>query len=273
MKYFKILFVLLLPFTLFTGCLQVDTTVKLNKDGSGTIEEKVMMSDMVVQMMNQFMNSMPDSSGKKQEFKLFKEDELRDKASEYGEGVKYVSGKEVSKDGWQGYKAIYSFKDINNLRMDTDPNKKVDIDEGSGEGGSETENDFFSFRFKPGNVAELTIDRPDVPMNKETETNESNVDSMQNQPLNDQIIKLMDGMRVKISLQPQGNIVSTNASYVNGSEVTLLDVNFSELLKNKEDLDKFKKNPPKTLDEMEAIVKNIPGMKIELQKAVSIKFN
>ncbi len=269
MKYFKIFFVLFLPVTMFTGCLQVDTTVKLNKDGSGTIEEKVMMSDMVVQMMNQFMNSMPDSSGKKQELKLFKEDELRDKASEYGEGVKYVSGKEVSKDGWKGYKAVYSFKDINKLRMDTDPNKKMELDEGR----SEVENDYFSFRFKPGNVAELTINRPDISMNKETETDESNTDSTQNQPMDDNIVKMMDGMRIKISLQPRGNIVSTNASYVEGSEVTLLDVDFSALLKNKGSLDKFKKNPPKSLDEMEAIVKNIPGMKIELQKSVSIKFD
>ena len=269
MKYFKFFFVLLLPVTLFTGCLQVDTTVKLNKDGSGTIEEKVMMSDMVVQMMNQFMNSMPDSSGKKQEFKLFKEDELKNKVSEYGEGVKYVSGKEVSKDGWQGYKAVYSFKDINKLRMDTDPNKKMELDKG----GSKVDNNYFSFRFKPGNVAELIIDRPDVSMNNEFETDESNNDSTQNNPLPDNIIKMMDGMRVKISLQPQGKIVSTNASYVDGSEVTLLDVNFSELLKNKKDLDRFKKNPPKSLDEMKEIVKNIPGMKIELQKPVSIKFN
>jgi hypothetical protein len=270
MKNFKFFIVLLLPVTLFTGCLQVETTVKLNKDGSGTIEEKVMMSEMVVQMMSQFMNSMPDSSGKKQEFKLFKEDELKNKVSEYGEGVKYVSGKEVTgKDGWEGYIAVYSFKDINKLRMDTNPNKKVELDEG----GSGVENDYFSFRFKPGNVAELVIDRPDVSMNEDTATSESSDDSTQNQPLGDYIVKMMDGMRIKISLQPNGNIVSTNASYVDGSEVTLLDVDFSALLKNKESLDKLKKNPPKSLKAMEEIVKNIPGIKIELKKPVSIKFN
>jgi hypothetical protein len=270
MKYLKILFFLLLPAILFTGCLQIETTVKLNKDGSGTIEEKVMMSKMVVQMMSQFMNSMPDSSGKKQDFTLFKEDDLRNKASEYGEGVKYVSGKAVSgKDGWEGYKAVYSFKDINKLRMDTNPNKKVEL----GEGGSETENDYFSFRFKPGNIAELIIDRPDVSMNEDTAMNESNDDSTQNQPLGDYIVKMMDGMRIKISLQPKGNIVSTNASYVDGSEVTLLDVDFSALLKNKESLDRLTKNPPKSLEAMEEIVKNIPGLKIELKKPVSIKFN
>ena len=269
MKYYKIFFVLLLPVTLFTGCLQVDTSVKLNKDGSGTIEEKVMMSSMAVQMINQFMNSMPDSSGKKQEFKLYKEDDLRNKVSEYGEGVKFVSGKEISKDGWEGYVAVYSFKDINKLRMDTSPDKKVELDEG----GNDAQDDFFSFRFKPGNVAELIIDRPDVSMKEETKTDESNEDSSQNQPLDDNIVKMMDGMRIKISLQLQGNIVSTNASYVDGSVVTLLDVDFSKILNNKESLDKLKNKPPNSLDEMEEIVKNIPGMKIELKKPVSIKFD
>ena len=269
MKYFKIFFALLLPLTIFTGCLQVDTTVKLNKNGSGTIEEIVMMSSMVVQMMNQFMNSMPDSSGEKQEFKLFKEDELKDKASNYGDGVKYVSGKEISKDGWEGYKAVYSFKDINKLRMDTDPNKKVELDEG----GTEVENDYFSFRFKPGNIAELIIDRPDVSMNEETESDERDSEDTQNHQLDDNIVKMMDGMRIKISLKPEGNIIKTNASYVDGSEVTLIDLDFSKLLKNKESLERLKKNPPKSLNEMKEIVKNIPGMKIELQKPVSIKFN
>ena len=269
MRYFKYFFALLIPITLFTGCIQVDTTVKLKKDGSGTIEEKVMMSSMVVQMMNQFMSSVPDSSGEKQEFKLFKEDELKDKASEYGKGVKYVSGKEVSKDGWEGYTAVYSFKNINNLKMDTDPNKKVEMEEGEGE----TKEDYFTFKFTPGSVAELVIDRPEVSMNEETESDESEGESNQNQQLNDNIVKMMDGMRIKMSLKPQGNIVSTNASYVDGSEVTLLDLDFSKLLKNKESLDKLKKNPPKSLEEMKEIVKNIPGMKIELQKPVSIKFD
>jgi len=268
MKHFKIILSLLLPLLLFTGCLQVDSKVKVKKDGSGTIEEKVLMSSMVVEMMNQFMGSFADSTGETEKFSLFKEDELKGKASNYGEGVKYVSGKEIKQNGWEGYQAVYSFKDINKLKMDTDPNKKVELDEG----GTEASNEYFSFRFKPGSVAELTIDRPEMNMKDENgETDDS--ENTENHQLDDKIIKMMDGMRIKISLQPDGNIVSTNASYVSGSEITLIDIDFSKILKNKESLDMLKKNPPKSLDEMEAIVKNIPGMKIELQKPVSIKFN
>jgi len=268
MKHFKIILTLLLPLLLFTGCLQVDSKVKLKKDGSGTIEEKVLMSSMVVEMMNQFMSSFPDSTGEMEKFSLFKEEELKGKASNYGEGVKYVSGKEIKMDGWEGYQAIYSFKNINTLKMDMDPNKKVELDEG----GNETSNEYFSFKFKPGRVAELIIDRPDMSMKEENEETDDSENTEDHQ-LDDKIVKMMDGMRIKVSLQPEGNIVNTNASFVNGSEVTLIDIDFSKILKNKESLDLLKKNPPKSLDEMEVIVKNIPGMKIELQKPVSIKFN
>jgi len=268
MKYFKISVVLLLSILLFSGCIQVDTKVKLKKDGSGTIEEKVMMSSMVVEMMNQFMGSFQDSTGETEKFSLFKEDELKDKSYNYGEGVKYVSGKEIKEDGWEGYQAVYSFKDINTLKMDTDPNKKVDLDEG----GSEASDEYFSFHFKPGSVAELTINRPDMNM-KEAEEETEDSENTENHPLDDKIVKMMDGMRIKISLQPEGSIVSTNASYVDGSDVTLIDIDFSKILKNKESLEMLKQNPPKSLEEMEAIVKNIPGMKIELQKSLSIKFN
>jgi len=34
----------------------------------------------------------------------------------------------------------------------------------------------------------------------------------------------------------------------------------------------FKTNPPDNLDEMRAIVENIPGMKVEFKKPVIVKF-
>ena len=92
----------MLSVILFSGCLKVDTKIKINKDGSGTIEEQVLMSDAIVSMMNEFMSSFQDSTNTPEEFKLFKESELKNKAAEYGMGVKFVSGEEVKKKGWPG---------------------------------------------------------------------------------------------------------------------------------------------------------------------------
>ncbi len=266
MKTLKILFLVLLPVILFSGCLKVNTKININKDGSGTIEEQVLMSDAVVLMMNEFMSSFQDSTNTPEEFKLFKEDELKDKAAEYGTGVKYVSGEEVNIKGWQGYNAVYSFEDLNKIKMETDPNRKVEM----GINESTEKNEYFNFKFIPGDVSELIIDRPELETGGEEETyKESESDE---EGLDDNLIKMMDGMSVTISLVINGDIVETNATFVDGSKVTLLDIDFGKLLKNKNSLELLEKNPPKNLDEMKEIIKNVPGIKLELQKPVSIKF-
>lgn len=266
MKMIKLTISLFIPVILFSGCLKVNSNVIINKDGSGTLEEQVLMSDAVIAMMNEFMSSFQDSTTAPEEFKLFKEDELKSKASEYGEGVKYISGEEIKIDGWRGYKAIYSFEDLNKIKMETDPNTKV---ENPQDDGHETE--YFSFKFIPGDIAELIIDRPDLSSKMEDEEITEETDT-ENQELDDSLIKMMDGMTMTISLEFKGEIVETNASYVDGTKITMLDIDFSEILKNKESLELFKKNPPDNLDEMKAIVENIPGMKVEFKKPVIVKF-
>ncbi len=268
MKLIKLIILLFIPVILFSGCIKVKSNVVINKDGSGILEEQVLMSDAVVAMMNEFMSSFQDSTSAPDEFKLFKEDELQTKASEYGEGVKYVSGEEVKIEGWQGYKAIYSFEDLNKLKMETDPNTKVENPQ-----DDEQETEYFSFKFTPGDIAELIIDRPSLSSEKEDEDEEiSEETETENQEIDDNLIKMMDGMSITISLEINGEIVETNASYVDGSKVTMLDIDFSEILKNEESLELFKKNPPDNLDEMKAIAENISGMKVEFQKPITIKF-
>ncbi|MEE9572510.1 MAG: hypothetical protein V3W20_05655 [Candidatus Neomarinimicrobiota bacterium] len=266
MKLIKLTIFLFISVILFSGCLKVNSNVIINKDGSGILEEQVLMSDMVISMMNEFMSSFQDSTSAPEEFKLFKEDELKAKSSEYGEGVKYVSGEEIKIDGWRGYKAIYSFEDLNKIKMETDPNTKVENPQ-----DDEQATEYFSFKFIPGDIAELIIDRPDLSSEKKDE--EISVETgTENQELDDNLIKMMDGMTMTISLEFNGEIVETNASYVDDSKVTMLDIDFSEILKNKESLELFKKNPPDNLDEMKAIVENIPGMKVEFKKPVIVKF-
>jgi hypothetical protein len=266
MKLLKLTIFLFIPFILFSGCLKVNSNVIINKDGSGILEEQVLMSDIVISMMNEFMSSFQDSANAPEEFKLFKEDELKAKASDYGEGVKYVSGEEIKIDGWEGYKAIYSFEDLNKITMDTDPNTKVENQQDSGK-----ESEHFSFKFIPGDIAELTIDRPDLSNTLEDEEIAVETDT-ENEELSDDLVKMMDGMTMTISLEFNGEIIETNASYVNDKKITMLDIDFSEILKNKESLELFKNNPPDNLDALKVIVENIPGMKVEFKKPVTVKF-
>jgi len=262
MRIIKLLLTTIISVALFAGCLKVNTKLKINKDGSGTIEEKVLMSDAVVIMMKEFMSSFQDSSSTPEEFKLFKEDELIDKAMGYGEGVEYVRGEEIKVDGWEGYKAIYSFEDINLIQIATDPNDKIE----SGELG---EREYFLFKFTRGSTSELIINRPDIsPSDMEIEAEEESG----NNQLDDKFIKMLDGMMMKVSVEFEGKIIETNAEYADKNNITLLDIDFGKILKNKDGLKKLKNNPPKNLDDMKAIIENIPGIKMDLQNPIRVKF-
>ncbi len=261
MKNLNLFFIAILSIIIFSGCLKVNTKVNFNKDGSGTVEETVLMSDAVVALMKEFMSSFQDSTTTSEEFKLFKENELIEKSIEYGEGVEYVSGEEIKIDGWEGYKAVYSFDDINQVTLSTDPNEKI-------ESGTTEKKEHFTFTFTPGAVSELIITRPDII--PEDLDMDSEVES-ENTQLDDQIIKLMDGMQVKISLEFEEDVVETNAQYVDGSEVILFDIDFGKLLKNKQSLELLKNDPPKSLDDMKAMMEIVPEIKIDLQKQIKIK--
>ncbi|MDX1371875.1 MAG: hypothetical protein R3321_05360, partial [Nitrososphaeraceae archaeon] len=141
------------------GCLKIETTLNVNKDGSGTIEESVLMSKAFVQMIKEFSQSFGDTT-ETEEFSLFKEDELIDAAKNYGSEVQYVSGEEISNDEWEGYRAVYSFADLNKVRLEPDPDDKISIGDESTE--EQSTNEYYYFKFKPGPVAELTIDRPEI---------------------------------------------------------------------------------------------------------------
>ncbi len=256
---------------LFTGCLDVNTTIHLNKDGSGTLEESVLMSSQVVQMLSAFASSFDSTAADTNKFSLFKENDLIADTSKYGSGVKYISGKEVKENGKEGYTAVYSFKDINKLKINQNPNSKIDME------GVEFEEDsakeFLHFIFKPGESALLTIRTPlDKNKNMPIEDSTANDSSSSDLKGMDEFLKLMKDMHIALKLDVNGNITETNASFVNGSEITLFDINFKGLFDNPEKLKMFKQQNPKNIEEVKEIMKDIPGIKVELNNEVKVRF-
>ena len=88
-----------------------------------------MMSNEVINMFKQFASSFSEDSTKTEDFEMFKEEDAKKRASDYGEGVEYVSGEHVNSDTQEGFKAIYSFKDLNLLKINQNPNSKLSMDE------------------------------------------------------------------------------------------------------------------------------------------------
>lgn len=177
MKLLRVIFAGCLMF-LLTGCFQVTTLVRVNPDGSGTVEETVLLSKKLVAKMEEAMRGFQDAvaematemkgspgtpggngqgaARKGGLFDLFQPDQLKKRARSMGTGVAYLSGKEIETPDYKGYVATYKFKDINTLKLSQ---RKLSQD------GDES-NAPVEFRFKKGPKPTLTMILPAVKINR-----------------------------------------------------------------------------------------------------------
>lgn len=65
MKNLKIFLAILITSILLSGCLKVRTLINVNQDGTGTIEETVLMKSEFVNMMKEFADQMNTDGSKK----------------------------------------------------------------------------------------------------------------------------------------------------------------------------------------------------------------
>ncbi len=273
MKSIKLFLLSLLTVVLLSGCLQVDTKVNLNDDGSGTIEETVVMKSEVINMMKEF--AMAFDSTKSEEFNMFKESELKEKAANYGEGVKYVSGEKVTLGKYEGFKAIYSFKDINKIKINPSPDDKMPLGNEMMTKEEKPVDDVLKFDFKKGNPSTLVIKFPKPEFkdddDKELENTEIG-DSTFNADAQQKIIEMFDGMKINVSLNFNRPIKETDASFVDGNKVTIMEADFSEIIKNKDILENLQKTKPETMEQFKEVIGDLPGIKVEFKEQVTIKF-
>jgi hypothetical protein len=82
----------------------------------------------------------------------------------------------------------------------------------------------------------------------------------------------MKDMKAKVEIRIEGEIVNTNATHIEGNTVTLFDIDFGQLLSDTDKLEQFKKFNPDSFEEVKKLVKDIPGIKVELNKEVFIEF-
>ncbi|NOX66322.1 MAG: hypothetical protein GXO85_11185 [Chlorobi bacterium] len=266
---FRFFPILLLVITL-TGCIDVQYKMHLRTDGSGTIEEIVYMNSAMVQVLKGFM-AMGNDSTQQKEFSLFDEDELRKEAKDLGTGVRYVSGEELKDNGREGYRAVFEFDDVNKIKMNEDVSDKT-----PSLGVEETPEDNITFKFIKGSPATLMIYMPNdnEEGNEVEEEVEVEADSVGNQDeeWTDEMKNMMKDFRISIQIELDGDIVETNATNVDGSTITLLEMSFNKLLEDPEKFKKLKGLDDASYEETKELLKDIPGVKFEMNEEVKVVF-
>jgi len=243
-----------------SACFQMSTVLKVNGDGSGTIDHRMVYSTQALAQLRQFATF---GGGRGGTLDPLSEDTFRSMAASIGPGVTYVSSEPITTPTGQGRAATFSFSDVTQLRISTQPAAPGGVSISAGGLSTSSESITFSMTHDPGGNAVLHIHVPEPNF----------LDALGSPAAANQIgmiRAMLAGARVQLTAEPSGALVKTSSPYVDGSRVTLLEVDIDQVLKDETLLPRLQ--AAKTQDEAKAIVQGAAGLKINLDRDITIEF-
>lgn len=266
MRVFQLLGVLLATLSL-TACLNSTTLVKLRPDGSGTVEQTTLMNMAAVKGMMGGANL----RGQMNQGPMMNKEDLERTASRMGKGVRLVSVEPVKgTNGFEGTKAVFSFDDINQVQISQDPN----VGDNPALGKSEDPVKFALTR--NGSSSTLTInftDRPAAAAGAAPAPGANEMPDLTNPMMMNMLKTMFQGFKVNIGLEVVGAIVKTNAEYVSGPHITLLEMDMAALLDDEAKLRGLqgKIGPNASFSQVKPYLKDVKGIKID-GPSISVEF-
>jgi hypothetical protein len=245
-----------------SGCIDSTTKVTVNGDGSGIITETMGMSKEVVKQMQQMMPVEDGQAVSDDDF--FKREDFVEKASEYGQGVKLIDFKTSSNEKSVYAQAVFEFDDIAKIRL-----KQGDT---SGMADTQTETDeqqYITFNFdKSSDNPTLKIN---IPQKDTTDAQSAQPPAAKPSAGEAAMMKQMfAGMHFAGLIEVNGKITSTNADYVEGSTITLFDIQFDKILDRPEILAQLQASQGS--QPSQDMLKGVEGIKLDTNKEIDITF-
>lgn len=254
--------------SLLTSCFQNETTITLNKDGSGTLTEETLLGEQALQMLSQ----MAQFGGGQQDplADLASESKAKERAARLGEGVTLEKVGMIEKNGWKGGRAVYRFADINTLKFSADGAMKNSMPEMPGApAAAKKEAPPIAFRYANGTLV-ITQPEPEKP---EAPANElpAGAPDMDSPEAMEAVKQMTAGAKISLRLVVEPGIAESDASHVSDGTITLTEMDIGKLMENPETVKKVSKvgrgNPADALEAMKAI----EGVKIETKREVTVK--
>ena len=247
-----------------TACLNSATLVKVKPDGSGTVEQTTLVNMAALKGMMGAQGGGPSGP-------MMNKEDLERTAAQMGEGVRLLSSEPVKGEaGWEGVKAIFAFDDINKVQVSQGPSMS---------GGTKprarstepTSDDPVRFKLtRSGTTSTLSINFIDKAPTGTTTTPtdpqpQSQMPDLTNPMVMNMIKTMFNGFKINIGLEVVGSIVKTNAEYVAGPRITLLEMDVAALLADEAKLKALqsKLGPDMSLSEVKPYLKDIKGIKID----------
>lgn len=235
----KLLFSRILPAIVLclcglTGCFETTNLVKLNKDGSGSIQVRMSMSPKLAAMVTGGEEAGAEGD------KIYEEEKVKAEAANFGEGVTFVSGKEITREnGWKGYVARYDFADINKVSFNFE--QKEGEDGNMGGGGFMEDIKSISFKYTAGDVNSLKVivakkTAEELAADKGDATEADGAEEMTDEKLaetKEQMRSMFEGMRVSYFLSVDGEITEATTAFRDTEDpkmIALIDIDLDSLI-------------------------------------------
>ena len=251
---------------LLPSCLEYETEITVNKDGSGTITDEMVMGSQMIGMME--MAAAQGGQAQNPLAEMKDEAKLKEKAKEFGEGVTFVSAEDIKRNnGGKGVRVTYKFTDINKVTFS--PNSGMD-QLGKMKPGAKAEaaagEAKATFAYADG---KLTIKLPQPEDDTSSEASEGDVKIDTEDPQMAMMAEMMKGMKMsaKVTLAP--GIAETNATHHAENTITLFELNFDEVMKNPDGLKALGGLDKKSPAEVGKALEKVKGAKAETQKEIT----
>ncbi len=249
-----------------TGCINSTTLITLKTDGSGTVEQTTLMNVAALKAMMPGGDKPMGAGG-------VNTADLERTATRMGKGVRLVSAEPAKgANGFEGSKAIFAFDDINEIQVSQGPSMG-----GSSDGrvsAEPTTEDPVRFKLtRSGGTSTLTIAFVDQPGGGSSTGGASDMPDLTNPMMMNMIKSMFAGFKINIDLEVVGTIVKTNAEYVTGSRLTLLEMEMDALLADEAKLKTLqsKLGPGASLSAVKPYLRDIKGIKVD-GPTISVEF-
>jgi hypothetical protein len=235
-----------------SGCINSATLIKVKPDGAGTIEQTILMNMATLKGLLAGL----DAQGQVKTTNPFNDAEFKKMAASLGKGVRFVSSAPMTAGGFEGAKAIFAFDDISAVQIQENP--EIGSPMGAKLSMSSSAPVKFSFARDGGNSV-LTVAFDEKSIEKPADgTPAPNLD-----PAMLGMLKTMfAGFKIAIDLEVDGKIVKTNADYVNGSRITLIELELAGLLEDEAKLRELQGKVGASLAEIRPLLKDVKGVKV-----------
>jgi hypothetical protein len=237
------------------GCLEMTSVMKVNGDGSGTLNVRSFFTNQGLAQLKMF-------GGRGQVFDPASEAYARSLAEQIGTGVTYVSSEAITTPAGQGRDATYAFPDVTQVRALQQTGTGIGF---GGAGGGIT----FGFTRVPGGNAVLRIRVPQPTLPAAMPGALQQPGATPNPAQLAMVRQMVAGARLLVAVEPAGRLVQTSSPYVDGSRVTLLELDIDRFLTDEMMIRLLQM---KATDDLQALLKGAEGLKITLDPETTIEF-